>query len=187
MDKILEQLSHNDDILEQQWPDIYSHLEQDPIPVDAKLVLNALVNYLLSEPINSSSSSNIKDELITKTINVMINKEVSIEINDLVNAFICILDSTKFDSLYLLFLRTIYEKFEIGERLCSMPIETSLIEQILLSLQKNSFIINATEINELWQTFLTKTIFSTSSDTKNILNTQDTMKIMRTSFQQFYK
>ncbi|CAF0844664.1 unnamed protein product [Rotaria sordida] len=186
MDEIIKQLTHDNNLLEQQWSDIFSRIEEASIPNDSKLILNALVDYLLTEPIDSLPCL-LKYLLITMVIEQLIKKEVSIEINDLINVFIRILDSSRVDRLYLKFLETIYKNFEIGERLCSTPIKTDLIEKILQSLQKKTFVFNSNEDTEKWETFLTQTIFSNSTNDMNILNKQDIIEEMKANFQQFYK
>ncbi|CAF5060970.1 unnamed protein product, partial [Rotaria sp. Silwood1] len=139
-----------------------------------------------TEPIDSSPCY-IKYLLITMVIEQLISKTLSIEINDLINAFIRILDSSRVDQWYLKFLETIYERFEIGERLYSTPIKTDLIEKILQSLQNKTFIFNSDEDTEKWEKFLTQNIFSNSTNDTNILNKQDTIEDMEATFQKFYK
>ncbi|CAF1619308.1 unnamed protein product [Rotaria magnacalcarata] len=94
-------------------------IEQAAIPDESKLVLNALVDFLLAEPVNASLSD-VKQLLISKVIEDLIDRQVSIETNDLVNDFIRILDLAPIDEWYLNFLRTSHEGLEIGERLCSI-------------------------------------------------------------------
>ncbi len=174
MDEIISQLTHDNHLFEEQWSDLFSRIEQVTIPNDSKLVLNALVDYILTEPIDPSPCD-VKYIFIT----MVIQQEISFETSDLINAFIRILDSSRTDQWSLNFLETIYRTFRIGERLSC---QTNFIEQILHSLQKKTLIFNSHEENENWQKFLTEQLFSNSTDEKNILNQYN-----QTHFQEFYK
>ncbi|CAF2897940.1 unnamed protein product [Rotaria sp. Silwood2] len=186
MDEIIKQLTHDNNLLEQQWADIFTCIGEASVPNDSKLVLNALIDYLLTEPIDSSPCY-MKYLLISIVIEQLTIKAVSIEINNLIDAFTRVLDSSRVDQWYLKFLETIYESFEIGERLYSTPIKTDLIEKILQSLQNKTFIFNSTEDSNKWEIFLTQTVFSNSTNDINILNKQDIIEDMEVNFQQFYK
>ncbi|CAF3767959.1 unnamed protein product [Rotaria socialis] len=107
MDKVIQPLSHDNDLLDTQWSDIFMRIEQAAIPDESKLVLKAFVDYLLAEPIDASLSD------VKKNVNYF--------------------DSARIDEWYLNFLITGYEDFEIDERLCSIPIKINLIERILQS------------------------------------------------------
>lgn len=187
MDEFILQLTHDNNRFEEQWTDTFTRIEEASISNDSKLlVLNALVDYVLTEPIDHVPSD-VKYLLVTMVIQQVIKSEVSIEINDLVNIFTRVLDSSRLDLWHLHFLQTIYQEFKISEQLSSIPIKANLIEQILKSLQNQTLEFNSEEVTEKWERFLTESIFSNSADDKNILNNQIILTNTQTIFQQFYK
>jgi hypothetical protein len=168
MDEFIQNLAHDNDLFEEQWPNTFTHIAESVVPNDSKLVSNALADYVLIEPM---------DPLACEVKYVFTRNEVSIDVNDLVNTCIRILDSSRTDRWNLHFLETIYRNFEIGEQLFSTQY---LVEQILQSLQKKILEFNSEENHDKWQTFLTASIFSNSSNDKNILNKQDIITNMQT-------
>ncbi len=65
---------------------------------------------MLTEP-NDPVPSDVKYLLVTMVIQQMIKSEVSIEINDLVNIFTRVLDSSKLDLIILTNVQTIFQQF----------------------------------------------------------------------------
>jgi hypothetical protein len=186
MNEIILQLTHDNNLFEEQWSDTFTRIEEASIPNDSKVVLNALADYVLSEPMDPAPAD-VKYLLISMVIKQLVKNEACIEINELVNIFTRVLDASRTDQWYLHFLQTIYRDFNIGEQLRSLPLKANLIEQILRSLQNKIFIFNSKEHGEKWQTFLTKYVFSNSADNNNILNKQNIITNMQIVFQQFYK
>ncbi|UJR32768.1 hypothetical protein I4U23_020228 [Adineta vaga] len=182
----IQQLTHDNDLFNDQWSDTFDRIKQESVSDDVKLVLNALGEYVLAES-SDQSSSELKYTFITMVIERMIRIDKSIEINDLLKIFTHVLEQAKIDRWNLHFLQMIYERFQIGEQLCKIPLKTNLIEQILESFQKKIFtsISSSDEIN--WQRFLTQSVFSTSIDGRNILNKRNIITNMKTIFQQFYQ
>ncbi|CAF4231914.1 unnamed protein product [Adineta steineri] len=154
MDDIILQLTHDNNLFQGQWSDIFIHVEKASISNNPKLILDVLADYVLTEPINSSPC-NEKYTFVNLIIERLAESELSIDINDLVNIFTQTLDRSRIDEWNLNFLQTIYQKFKIGTQLYLIPLKTNLIEQILQSLLKKTFIFNSEENYDKWKQFLT--------------------------------
>ncbi|CAF1143141.1 unnamed protein product [Adineta steineri] len=183
---IILQLTYDNNLFQEQWSDVFIHVEKASISNNPKLILNVLPDYVLTEPINPLSC-NEKYRFVNLVIDRLIKNELSIDINDLVNIFTQTLDRSRIDEWNLNFLQTIYQKFKIGTQLCLIPLKINLIEQILQSLLKKTFIFNSEEDYEKWKQFLTQYIFSNSINDDNILNNQNIVTNMQTNFKQFYQ
>jgi hypothetical protein len=164
MNDIISQLTHDNDLFEEQWSDTFNHLENTSISDDSKLVLHALVDYILAEPIDPLPCD-VKYLFVTMIIEQMIDREISA---DLINEFIRVLNSSRTDQWNLHFLETIYQKFQIGKQLSSHPMKIYFIEKILQTLQTKTF----KDDDEKWKDFL----FSDSTDDQNRLNQLDMQK-----------
>ncbi|CAF3918965.1 unnamed protein product [Adineta steineri] len=171
---------------QEQWSDIFIHVNKTSVSNNPKLSLNVLADYVLTEPINSSPCE-VKYSFVNLVIERLAKNELSIDINDLVNIFTQTLDRSRIDEWNLNFLQTIYQKFKIGTQLCLIPLKINLIEQILQSLLKKTFIFNSEEDYEKWKQFLTQYIFSNSINDDSILNNQNIVTNMQTNFKQFYQ
>jgi hypothetical protein len=189
MDAIIKQLTHDNDLFDKQWPNTLTHLQQMPTASNVTLVMNALVDYVIAEPQNPPPCPN-KFLFIRVIVMLLVNNESTVVLDDLVlvdlvQAFTRILDASSTDHWHLNFLEATYERFRIGERLCSTtPLKTELIEQILISLQNKTLACHIEEDEKKWRQFLTKCIFS---NWINALNNKQTMIAMRTAFQKFYR
>jgi hypothetical protein len=75
MNDIISQLTHDNDLFEEQWSDTFNHLENTSISDDSKLVLHALVDYILAEPIDPLPCD-VKYLFVTMIIEQMIDREI---------------------------------------------------------------------------------------------------------------
>ena len=135
MDKFIQQLTHNNDLFEKKWSDTCTHLDKASIVVDAKLVLDALVKYVIAEP-HDPPPSQFKVILVQKVIKRLVDEKLKISLDDIVQVFTHVLDVYVTSGLHLNFLETIYREFRLGESLYSTPPKMHLIEQVFTSLQK---------------------------------------------------
>lgn len=183
MDEFLRQLTHENDLFEQQWPDTFSTIDDSSIPNETRRVLTALVDYVRED----QSASDLKDLLITKVIHRLINDVESIAIDDLVYVFTRCLESKRNDPLTLHFLTEIYREFELGNRLSTLPWKTNFIGQVLRSLQQQKFAFASEEIEEKWQELFTRHVFSSSITDDNVLNNETMIKAAPADFQAFFR
>lgn len=183
MDEFLRQLTHENDLFAQQWPDTFSTIDDSSIPNETRRVLTALVDYVRED----QSASDLKDLLITKVIHRLINDVESIAIDDLVYVFTRCLESKRNDPLTLHFLTEIYREFELGNRLSTLPWKTNFIGQVLRSLQQQKFAFASEEIEEKWQELFTRHVFSSSITDDNVLNNETMIKATPADFQAFFR
>lgn len=175
MEQIISELTHDNHIFNEQWSDIYDQLQSIPLPENGRLVLQALVDYILDDPI----PDDIKYHLIDLVLDQLDSSEITLDTPDLVKAFTRVLQSSGIDLWRLYFLTTIYEKFRIGERIFSHPSKDDFLKEILPNLQIQSFETH----EEKWEILLTQNLFSHSTDESNVLNQADT----QTQFEDFYQ
>ena len=183
MDEFLRQLTHENDLFEQQWPDTFSTIEDSSIPNDPRRVLTALVDYVRED----QSTSDLKDLLISKVVHRLISDVESIAIDDLVHVFTRCLENKRNDPLSLHFLTEIYREFELGNRLSTLPWKTNFIGQVLQSLQQQTFVFASEAIEEKWQELFTQYVFSCSITDDNILNNETMIKATPADFQAFFR
>lgn len=185
MDDLIRQLTHDEQQLEEQWPDVYSALHEATIPDDAKLVLNALLDYVLAEPSNASPSM-IKETLVTLVIDLLHRSSAPMSTNDLVDVFTRAIDASRDDLWSLHFAKALYDKLRIGKQLSEPSVKTELVEQILQSVQKRTLIFDAKRELNAWQSFLTGSVFSAASTDATNINQPVIIEEMKGTFQQFY-
>ena len=176
MEQIISKLTHDNNLFNEQWSDIYDQLRSIPLPKNGRLVLHALVDYILDDP---PTPDDIKYHLIDLVLDQLDSSEISLDTPDLVKAFTRVLQSSCIDLWRLYFLTTIYQKFQIGERIFSHPSKEDFLKEILSNLQIQSFEIH----EEKWEILLTQNLFSPSTDESNALNQADT----QTQFKEFYQ
>ena len=197
MDKFIEQLSHNNTLFEKQWPQTSDRLHQlfddsNKNQIDISVVkvnaLNALVDYVLAEPVASDQPTRLKFALVDEVTKRCANDPLP-PFSDLVRIFQRLLDGNDiFNMWYLACIEAFYCKFRLGERLSSEP-SIDLIESIFKSLQNHSFSNDKSnpEVRKKWQEFLSNRLFSTYATDSNRLNVEPTMLAMRSTFQQLYR
>ncbi|CAF0846606.1 unnamed protein product [Adineta ricciae] len=183
MDAIIQKLTHDNDLFHDQWQDTFKLIHGTPMTVNSELILNALADYVLKD----SSPSIPKYTLVTMVVRRMIDENVLIEIEDLVKILVNVINRSKTDEWSLHLLQTIYVNFQIGEQLNTDPLRKDLIEQILTSLQEKTFVFTSDDDKQRWENFLSHILFSQSIDDHNILNKQQILTNMKTTFQQFYQ
>ena len=184
-------------MFEKQWSQASDRLHQlskdcsatnTDIPVFKVKTLNALVDYVLAEPAASPQPVHHKFVLIDEVAKTCASDPLP-SVIDLVHIFRRALDTANiFDMWHLAFIEAFYCQFRLGERLSSGP-SVDLIELIFKSLQNHSFSNenSNTEIQNKWQNFLSKRMFSTCTTDSNALNAEQTVLAMRSTFQQLYR
>ncbi|CAF3091533.1 unnamed protein product [Rotaria sp. Silwood2] len=194
-DKFIQQLTHNNETFEQQWCSIAERLENLFNECNQKMkdiqghkvkALDALADYVLSDS-PSLKPFNMKF-LFIERVAMLCATEPQPVLADLVLILRRILDQPNiFNEWHFSFIEEIYKKFEIGTRLSEKP-SKDLIESILKSLQKQSFLIESsyTECEDRWIDFFTYFMFSSGSYATNQLATEATMLAVRPAFQQFF-
>ena len=178
MDKIISQLTHDNDLFDEQWSNIYDRLQSISLSTDGKPVLCGLVDYILADPIDPPPDQ-IKYTFIQVIFRELDSDEISLDTVDLVNAFIRVLQSPSIDSWRLEFLTMLYKKFRIGERISSHASKDQFLQEILQHLQQQTFETH----EDKWQTFLVEYLFSPLTDESNSLNQID----RQSQFELFYK
>ncbi len=193
MDEYIRQLTHDNEQMNNQWPDIFQKLHK--LSIDIPNVdqpnfkvkcLDALVDYIL---VDTEDIVQIKISFVEITMKKFIDDPLP-SLDELVRIFCRILEiSNTNKSLNLIFLRTFYYQFQLGKRLLSLPLSINLIEVIFNCLQKHDFFNkNFTDnMEEKWKEFLSRTIFSPLSCDTNKLNYEETMPYIRSQFQQLYR
>ncbi|CAF4876840.1 unnamed protein product [Rotaria socialis] len=135
MDKFIRQLTHNNEVFEKQWPEIYTNINKATTSVGAKSVLNALVEYVIVEP-RDPPPSQMKLVLIQNVIKQLVNEKLPVILDDVIEAFTSVLAAHITDDWHVNFLAAIYQEFCLGASLYSIPSNSHLIERIFKSLQK---------------------------------------------------
>lgn len=151
--EFLCELTHDNHLFEQSWPEIFDQIRE----IDVSL--NDLVEYFLTEPIDQTPVD-VKFIFIEKILRQLNENEQTIDIQQLIHAFIRILNSSRNDLWQLHFLETLWKIFQLENRLTQQPMETDLIEEISRNLQMKSLNFRTQEENEKWTTFLTESVFS---------------------------
>ena len=201
MDKFFHELTHNNDLFEKQWPQLSDRLRQlfddsssngnrNQIDIIAFKVnvLNALVAYVLAEPVASDQPVRRKFTLVDEIAKRCASDPLP-SFPDLVHIFQRLLDAADiFDMWHLACIEAFYCEFRLGECLSSGP-SIDLIESIFKSLQKHSFSNDKSnpEVRKKWQEFLSNRMFSTYTTDSNRLNVEPTMFVMQSAFQQLYR
>lgn len=197
MDKFFQQLTHNNNLFEKQWPQVSDRLRQlfddskrneIDILVFKVNALNALVDYVLTEPVASDQPIRHKFTLVDEVTRGC-DGDPPPSLPDLIHTFQRLLDATDiFDTWHLACIEAFYSKFRLGERLLAEP-SIDLIESIFKGLQKHSFSNDQSnpEARKKWQEFLSNQMFSTYTTNSNRLNVEQTMLFMRSAFQQLYR
>ncbi|CAF3609971.1 unnamed protein product, partial [Rotaria sp. Silwood2] len=109
-------------------------------------------------------------------------------LTDIARCFRRILDMNNiFNEWYLSCIEAFHYECQLFERLSSTKSIDS-IESILQSLQKHPFVNDETnkDMEEKWQEYLSRRLFSPLTMDTNVLNGEETMFTMRSTFQQFF-
>ena len=197
MDKFIQELTHDNDLFEKQWPKTFDQLRQllddcnknkIDIPDFKVKALNALVDYVLAEAAASHQPVKFKLALVDVVTRICAEDPLP-PFSDLVHIFLRVLDEADiFDMWHINCIEAFYCKFSLGKRLSSGP-SVDLIESIFKSLEKHSFLNEKSnpEVQKKWQAFVSKQMFSTYTTDSNRLNIEQTMLVMRPDFQQLYR
>ncbi|CAF4268347.1 unnamed protein product [Rotaria sp. Silwood2] len=150
--------------------------------------LDAIVDYILAEPIASEMSVYAKIALIKLILKFIIDDPLP-SLTDIARCFRRILDMNNiFNEWYLSCIEAFHYECQLFERLSSTKSIDS-IESILQSLQKHPFVNDETnkDMEEKWQEYLSRRLFSPLTMDTNVLNGEETMFTMRSTFQQFFR
>lgn len=192
MEDYLRQLTHENELFQTSWPEIFRQLHQLSVDIpDAEQLafkvntLNALVDYILAdkEPV-----TNLKATFI-ETLLQKVSTEPLVPLEDLVRIFGRVLEVKDINDEYnVVFLRKFLYQFALGARLLELP-SVNLIESILIYLQKHSFLDGdfKDKMQDKWKELLTRGIFSPITSDRNRLNNDQAITHMRSQFQHFYK
>jgi len=187
MDEFIRQLTHNNNEFQNQWNNINKQSQEISISVDGKKILNVLADYVIDEPQDQLPCS-AKFVFVKNIIKRIIKENLSISIDDIVQVFTRVLDEYTNGCWHLNFIESIYTEFNLGKCLCSQPIQTHLIEQIFLSLEKKLFVNQIKDDDKKWEFFLVNNVFYNNSTISLItLNNKEAMKVMRKSYQELYR
>ncbi|UJR31959.1 hypothetical protein I4U23_019432 [Adineta vaga] len=192
MDVLIRQLPHDNDQLESQWPAIFDQFHKLSINISETdqpsfkiKSLDALTDYVAAD---NEQCANIKLTFIDVTLKTLSNGPLPSN-DELVRIFCHLLDVPDTNKmLNLRLIEKVYYTYRLGERLCNDGC-VDLMEKILLCLQKHEFSKKNCDVKveEQWKYFLTRGMFSPISSDVNKLNKLETMMIMRSSYQQFYR
>ncbi|CAF3075045.1 unnamed protein product [Rotaria sp. Silwood2] len=197
MDEFIRQVTHDNELFEKQWPNIYDRLRKMFNEYEEKhtdisnfkiKVLDALVDYALAELTNDSEPLYVKVVFIEHTVKLLVNDPLP-SLTDLVRILRRILDTNNiFHKWHLACIKTFYYEFQFGKRLSSTK-SIELIELIFQSFQKHSFLNEQVDkqTQEQWQNFLSRQMFSSLSMDNNVLNREETMLAMRSAYQQLFR
>ncbi len=187
MDEFIRELTHDNDVFQNQWNQINKSSEGISISIEGKTVLNALADYVIDEP-NDRLPCSIKFDFIKNIIKRIIKENLSIPISDIVQVFLRVLDGYENGCWHLNFIELIYTEFNLGKCLCSQPIQTHLIEQIFKSIEKKTFVNEIKDHDKKWQYFLVNNLFYQNSTISfTTLNNIEVMKLMRKDYQELYR
>jgi hypothetical protein len=192
MDELIRQLTHDNKQLRDQWAVIFEKCHQLSIdipeadqPAFKIKCLNALTDYILAD---CEEVVQIKEIFLNSTMSKLVNGALP-PLDELVSIFCRVLDIPDTNRLlnYQL-MRSIYDQYKLGERLCNQDC-VALIDRILLCLQKHAFSNEHMEskMQEHWQDFVSRDIFTSVDYHLNKLNKEQIMLRMRRSFQQLYR
>lgn len=197
MEDFIRKLPHDNQIFEDQWPDTFSKIDKlfnehenknsDVIGFKVK-VLDALVDYILAEPITNIEPSYVKLIFVEKIIKALVENPLP-KLADLVRIFRRILDVNDiFNDWHLGCIKHFHYKFKLYEKLSSAK-SADLIESIFQSLLKHPFSNKNTKkaIQDNWQEYLSRYMFSQLSMDSNVLNREETMITMRSVYQNFFR
>lgn len=192
MEEYLRQLTHDNEQLATSWPKVFEQLHKlsIDIPDDEQLsfkvnTLNALVDYVL---VDNEPLVNHKVTFLESVLQKVSDKPL-IPLEELVRILCRVLDVDDVNDEYnVVFLRRFYFQLALGERLSELP-SVNLIESILTSLQKHSFLNGnfKDQMQEKWKELLSRGLFSPITSDRNKLNSDQTITHMRSQFQHFYK
>jgi hypothetical protein len=192
MDEYLRQLTHDNQQLNNQWPDISDRLRKFSIntpdvdqPIFKVKSLDALVDYVLAD---TEEVEQIKRSFIDITIKNLTQGPIP-SLDELVRIFCRVLEITNTNNLLnYLFLQSLYSQFRLGERLSSGP-SVDLIERIFQCLKKQDFYDRnfQDKMQENWKQFFSRNMFSAITSDANKLNYEQTMTRMQGQFQQLYR
>jgi hypothetical protein len=193
MDEYIRQLTHDNEQLANQWPDVFDKLHKLSIgisesdqPIVKVKALDALADYVLAD---NEEVAQIKSSFVEITMKKLTVDSLP-ELNALVRIFRRVLEIPNTNNLlHFTFLQKFYYHFRLGEHLSEMP-SVDLIDSILTCLQKHEFFDqNFTNKNmqDNWTDFVSRSLFSSLSCDANKLSYEQTMTNMRSHFQQLYR
>ena len=188
MDEFIRQVSHDNDQLNNQWPDIFktiNTLSSDISENDKVKALDALVDYVLTD---AGKVAQIKTTFVERIITQLINTPVP-SLSELVRIFCRVLEIPNTNNpLNLIFLKKFYYQFQLAKLLSADP-SVDLIDSIFNCLQKHEFSDKTLDksMKEDWKNFLSRGMFSPLSMDTNKFNNEQTMSKMTRSFQQLFR
>lgn len=188
MDIFLKELTHDNNTFQHEWKNINKRSQEVSISNnDGKIILNILADYVINEP-NDRLPCQLKYTFIQNIIQRIAKENLSISLDDIIQVFLRVLDDYSDGYWHLTMIESIYVEFKLAQKLCSQPIQIHLIEQILNSLRKKSFINKITTDDNRWEAFLCYKVFSNySTSDLPTLNNDELMEMARKAYQQFYR
>ena len=197
-DEFLRQLTHDDDIFDKEWSITFHQIDHffeeslknsnDIISFKGKTI-DAVVDYVLAEPITTTKPIYTKQLLVEKTLQLCAADDPFPSLGEIVRSLKRILDLPDiFNEWHLICIRAFHYKFQLCERLSSTK-STELVAAIFQSLKKHSFLNDqvSKDVEDKWQELLSRIIFSPLSMDSNKLNHEDLMLAMRPAFQEFFR
>ncbi|CAF4634898.1 unnamed protein product [Rotaria sp. Silwood1] len=197
MDKFIRQLTHDNRAFQDQWPNTFDKIHElidnceqknTNILVFKIKALDAIVDYILAEPITSEEPVYVKIALIKLILKFIINDPLP-SLTDIARHFQRILDVNNiFNEWYLSCIEAFHYECQLFQGLSSTKSIDS-IGSIFQSLQKHPFLNDQTnkDMEEKWQEYLSRRLFSPLTMDTNVLNREETMVAMRSTFQQFFR
>ncbi|CAM4771267.1 unnamed protein product [Rotaria magnacalcarata] len=192
MEELIQQLTHNNQQFEEQWPTLHTQLHKlsiDSSEVDSVIVkvksLDALVDYILAD---TEEFLYVKLVMTEKVITYAIEDPIP-PFDELTRIFCRVLNVSNTNNLFnLSFLEKFFYVTRIGEELSKIS-SAILIDSMFNHLEKHEFLNKNLDdkMKQSWQQFLSRGLFSSLSMDTNKLNSEATMNNMRSSFQRLYR
>jgi hypothetical protein len=150
--------------------------------------LDAVVDYVLAEPITSIKPSYAKQALVEKIVKACADDPLP-SLAEIVRIVRRVFDLPDiFNEWHLVCIEAFHYKFQLYERLSSTK-SVDLIESFFQNLQKHSFLNGQVDkdIQEKWEQYLSRRLFSPLTMDTNKLNYEELVFVMRPAFQQIFR
>ena len=188
MDNHLRQIPNDDEINAEQWSEIHQTVEETPLTNDGNSILQALVDFIIrrSSTINNEVFEQ-KSLLITKIVDRLVDEKIPMKTDELVEIFINMFNTCKLDKISLKLISVVYHRFQIGEFVNETAMNNDLIEKILQAIIGKTFDFPNENNEKNWSNFFNEILFSKSSERKNILNKETSVRQKSAAFEQFFR
>ena len=197
-EEFLRELTHDDQIFEDQWSKtcdnlhkLSQHFEEENVDVPkAKVkVLDALIDFILAEPIDGEKPIQTKFIFVELIVKDCSRDEIP-SVDELVRLVRRIIDQkTIFNRWFLHLIEQFHFKFRLCEKLRTSQ-KFDLIQLYLESYLKHDFVDEEAKDNDVvehWKQYFYQRIFSPLSCDSNKLNDEETVAAIRPTFQRIFR